>query len=1103
MGRGRGRGYAEHLKSLQFSLRNPVTASAHVAIREHLAAGPTASRILVFLPTHAACVAGAAVFRHAWAAVKRSDAVRDLLARGKLFCDAAAVVLSGTSSAQERERQVQLLSQPASDAAGRLVIFATSVAESAITIPGVVAVIDSGLDKVEEFSAERQMAVQELRRAARSNLDQRRGRAGRTQPGRCVRLFAKEEIGTRPAAVEPEIRRFDMARQMVDLMAAGVDPTRVDWLDPPSPAVFRAAVETVQLLGLLSVHGVREVSRGLAAFEARHAAPPPGSAAGGGGGGRGGGGGGGGGGDSSLPHVAPDAVKSWLEPAARRAVRMPVPLSARMLVLRAVDTGCELQLSIYAAAAVQCGCPALLSEDAVVGFCSRLPSMPACDLLATAMVLRAFVHTATATGWKDAMRIAKAVGVEDESLLLRCWQVASAVTQVLRRDLKVSGPGDSRLVPVMPALGAGGAAETSMDASEAVERVLAENGGERGVDSRGFVAHVVHGFRTTLSMSLGPRAAGYLRQSDVKGTEREGADVTVVNVHASSTAALREPAQYIVFTSLSASSTVEATGVTAVPASLAAEVFPQGVARLRRSASLCMKNVCTFSLPTALYNELIGPNDERLRDFAAQLRAYCAGVASVCEVETRTSVGKGGSKLGQGDVRVWASCRDEQDVGTVEAVARSIRAELISRAESHVMLMPLPGATGAAAPEHMAATAVMGAGAMVHRGVSATWPMQLQLHFEPESGYSMLPLMDFEQSFGTQLYKLFAAALASDRARRRLPRGEDESRTTFTEQERRIADAVMASLPAPLRDALVEDCSVRWMSPSPIKGGAQTNEDWLRQAAVVGVRVVDRTTAGAVVAVATVSFPLMIHLVEPALERTVTAMRLPFRVSSSVMPGVVLDAPRTTRAGLSSLVSVSWSLQASGSVVIRDSRDKGDRRGATAAEVASALGKSTTLYFRDGAMGILRRVDNAGRAGKRGVRDGGGKRAGGKAQAVELPGLAGLIAHPKLQRALSHEDQHDVDDWDVDGHGAGGGSHGKDGAAGDASDAVSVGTEASEGGGRRGQDGGGRGASKRGGDKRGGGRRAGGVRAVVQFQRGEGAGREAGAAQCGAETDAR
>ncbi len=138
----------------------------------------------------------------------------------------------------------------------RKVVLATSIAETSLTIEGVRIVIDSGIARVPRFDADVGVTRLATVRVSRASADQRRGRAGRTEPGICYRLWDEAETASLPAFGEPEIRSADLAPLVLDCAEWGVtDPRTLAWLDPPAPAALEAARDELQALGALDAGG--------------------------------------------------------------------------------------------------------------------------------------------------------------------------------------------------------------------------------------------------------------------------------------------------------------------------------------------------------------------------------------------------------------------------------------------------------------------------------------------------------------------------------------------------------------------------------------------------------------------------------------------------------------------------------------------------------------------------------------------------------------------------------------------------------------------------------------------------------------------------------
>jgi ATP-dependent helicase HrpB len=138
----------------------------------------------------------------------------------------------------------------------RKVVLATSIAETSITIEGVRVVIDSGLARVPRFEADVGVTRLETVRVSRAAADQRRGRAGRTEPGVCYRLWEEPQTQSLPAFTEPEIRSADLTALLLDCAEWGTaDPRSLGWIDPPSTAAIDAAREELTELGALDAEG--------------------------------------------------------------------------------------------------------------------------------------------------------------------------------------------------------------------------------------------------------------------------------------------------------------------------------------------------------------------------------------------------------------------------------------------------------------------------------------------------------------------------------------------------------------------------------------------------------------------------------------------------------------------------------------------------------------------------------------------------------------------------------------------------------------------------------------------------------------------------------
>lgn len=156
--------------------------------------------------------------------------------------------------AMERAAQDRAIS-PA-PAGRRKVVLATSIAETSLTIEGVRVVVDCGLSRVQMYEPDLGLSRLETVRAARASVDQRRGRAGRTGPGVCYRLWDEPQTAALPAFAAPEILAADLSSLALDLATWGVsDPGQLNWLDPPPAPAWKEAVALDRELGALDADG--------------------------------------------------------------------------------------------------------------------------------------------------------------------------------------------------------------------------------------------------------------------------------------------------------------------------------------------------------------------------------------------------------------------------------------------------------------------------------------------------------------------------------------------------------------------------------------------------------------------------------------------------------------------------------------------------------------------------------------------------------------------------------------------------------------------------------------------------------------------------------
>lgn len=136
------------------------------------------------------------------------------------------------------------------------IIVATNVAETSLTIPGIRTVIDTGLARSSAFDPRRGINTLLIRKISRAAAEQRAGRAGRTAPGRCLRLWSQADHAKRDEFETPEVHRIDLSEAVLLLKAAGiVDPSHFRWLNAPTPSSLEKAEHLLRDLHALEEDG--------------------------------------------------------------------------------------------------------------------------------------------------------------------------------------------------------------------------------------------------------------------------------------------------------------------------------------------------------------------------------------------------------------------------------------------------------------------------------------------------------------------------------------------------------------------------------------------------------------------------------------------------------------------------------------------------------------------------------------------------------------------------------------------------------------------------------------------------------------------------------
>lgn len=229
--RSEGRRFEVTIEHLARTDERPLALQTEAAVRR-LVAGGLKGDVLVFLP-------GAAEIRRA------QEALATLAAQSELL----VLPLHGELPAAEQDRAVR-------PAEKRKIILSTNVAETSVTIDGVVAVVDSGLARIAGHSSWSGVRTLNVARISQAAAAQRAGRAGRTQPGRCLRLYTAQDFAARSQHEAPEIQRLDLAEPALELHAAGVtDLNSFHWFETPAAPALDAAETLLRRLGALDATG--------------------------------------------------------------------------------------------------------------------------------------------------------------------------------------------------------------------------------------------------------------------------------------------------------------------------------------------------------------------------------------------------------------------------------------------------------------------------------------------------------------------------------------------------------------------------------------------------------------------------------------------------------------------------------------------------------------------------------------------------------------------------------------------------------------------------------------------------------------------------------
>jgi ATP-dependent helicase HrpB len=239
-----GRSFPVETRYLGRDARERIETQVAEAVQRALRADP--GSLLVFLP-------GAGEIRRTETLLRERIAAPDI----------DIVALYGALDAREQDRAIA-----PSPPGRRKVVLATSIAETSLTIEGVRVVIDSGLSRVPRYEPDVGLTRLETVRVSRAAADQRRGRAGRTEPGVCYRLWDEPQTGSLEPYTKPEILSADLSSFVLDLAQWGTnDPGTLSFLDPPPAAALSEARALLTELGAIDVQGrITEEGRRLRAL---------------------------------------------------------------------------------------------------------------------------------------------------------------------------------------------------------------------------------------------------------------------------------------------------------------------------------------------------------------------------------------------------------------------------------------------------------------------------------------------------------------------------------------------------------------------------------------------------------------------------------------------------------------------------------------------------------------------------------------------------------------------------------------------------------------------------------------------------------------------
>jgi pre-mRNA-splicing factor ATP-dependent RNA helicase DHX16 len=235
----KGRTFRVSVSYSMESIPDMVMAAATTAMMVH-EEKPLPGDILVFLPGQEEIETCAQLLRDA--SQEKGSSIRELM------------ILPIYSTLPPEEQNKIYSPTPTGS---RKVVIATNIAETSITIDGIVYVIDSGLCKQKFFNPETLMEQLSVVPTSQASAEQRRGRAGRTRPGECIRLFTKYSfLNELPKETVPEILRSTLSTVVLNLKCLGIDDLlNFDFLDAPSEEALERSLDHLYLLGAITEAG--------------------------------------------------------------------------------------------------------------------------------------------------------------------------------------------------------------------------------------------------------------------------------------------------------------------------------------------------------------------------------------------------------------------------------------------------------------------------------------------------------------------------------------------------------------------------------------------------------------------------------------------------------------------------------------------------------------------------------------------------------------------------------------------------------------------------------------------------------------------------------